>query len=85
MEKTITVKLANGLHARPATRLVKIAGSFKSSIILRHGDKEINAKKLIALMKAGIKHGEEITLIAHGEDEAEALQAVEHFFMHDED
>jgi phosphocarrier protein len=56
--------------------LVKTASAFRSSIILRHGDKEISAKKMIALMSLGLKQGDKLEIRIEGEDEEQAGQAM---------
>jgi phosphocarrier protein HPr len=76
MEKVVTVKNPTGLHARPATNLVQTASSFPCEIMLIKGDKKINAKSIMGVMSLGIKQGEQITLVAEGEREEEALDAV---------
>ena len=46
-----TVKEPLGIHARPAGMLTKEAKNYKSTILLKKGDKEVNVLKLMALMK----------------------------------
>lgn len=65
-----------GIHARPAALLVKTAAAFCSSINLRHGEREISAKKMIALMSLGLKQGDKLEIILEGEDEVQAGQAM---------
>jgi phosphotransferase system HPr (HPr) family protein len=76
IEKKITVTDPNGLHTRPAKKLVDTAKTFQSDITLVKGDKEGNAKNLIKLMKLGIVCGTEITVRCAGSDEQAALEAV---------
>lgn len=40
-EKTFTITAESGLHARPATVLVQVAGKFDSEIIVTKGDEEL--------------------------------------------
>lgn len=78
---TLNTKLNNaqGLHARPATLFTKEAGQFKSDIKLVYGDKEGNAKSLIALLAMGITGGAEIQVVAEGEDEEAAAKHMADF------
>lgn len=69
-----------GIHARPAGLLVKEAKNFVSEIIIKKGDKQVEARKLMALMGLGVKCGEEITVEVSGEDEETACAALETFF-----
>lgn len=75
-----TIKDALGIHARPAGLLVKLASPFKSVITVDTGTKKVDAKKIMALMGAGVKEGMTITCTAEGPDEAEAIEALEKFF-----
>ena len=77
--KKITHKVTdkNGIHARPAGLLVKTAEGFRSAITVTCGDRTSDCKKLLRLMAMGIKYGEEIEITAEGEDEEEAIAAVE--------
>lgn len=76
--KEITVVNATGLHARPASAFVTLAGKFKSNIyIQRVGDgKKSNGKSIIMLMTLGLAQGEKATIFAEGEDEKEAVEAL---------
>ena len=73
MEKIITVLNEEGLHARPAAVLVKKASSFTSDILLKVGDKEVNAKSLMSVMTLGLKKEAQIQVIAKGDDAEKAL------------
>lgn len=77
MEKrTITVKNKTGLHARPAALFVQTAGKFLSEITVKKDDKEVNAKSIMGIMALGVSQGNEITIIARGEDEKQAVEAL---------
>ncbi|HJD00721.1 HPr family phosphocarrier protein [Candidatus Arthromitus sp. SFB-turkey] len=73
--QSIKVKISNstGLHARPATLLVKKASSFKSDISIESNGKKVNAKSLIGILSLGATKDTEITVITSGEDEVEAV------------
>ncbi len=78
---TLNTTLINkqGLHARPATLFCKEAAKFKSDIKMKSGDKEANAKSLIALLALGLAEGAEIEVTATGEDEQEAAKHMVNF------
>lgn len=71
---------AVGIHARPAGMLVKEVAKHKSVIMIDNGTKQVNAKKLMAVMSMGVKKGHTVTITAEGEDEVEAIAAMEEFF-----
>jgi phosphocarrier protein len=78
-EKTLIIKNETGLHARPASQLVKKAGNFKSQIEIIVGEKEVNAKSIMGIMSLGIGKGDEITLKAEGEDAEAAVEGLTEF------
>jgi len=65
-----------GLHARPATFFIQKANEFKSSIWIERDERKVNAKSLLGVLSLGVVKGGEITLIADGEDEEEAVAAL---------
>lgn len=73
--RQVTVKLTNqsGLHARPAALFVKSANKYESDIELVYNGNKINGKSIIGIMSLGAFYGEEITIIAKGIDEDEAI------------
>ena len=77
---TYTINDELGLHARPAGMLVKEVAKHKSVIMIDNGTKQVNAKKLMAVMSMGVKKGHTVTVTAEGDDEVEAIAAMEEFF-----
>ena len=74
--KRATLTNQVGLHARPATFFIQKANEFKSSIWIERDERKVNAKSLLGVLSMGIVKGGEITLIADGEDEADAIEAL---------
>lgn len=74
--KKVTLKNAEGLHARPASILATTASKYKCNITLIAGDKKINAKSVLNVMSAGFKGNSEITIECDGEDENEAMEII---------
>ncbi|MDR3324482.1 MAG: HPr family phosphocarrier protein [Spirochaetaceae bacterium] len=79
-EKTITVVNRSGLHARPSSVLVEKTKDFKSSIYFQCGSNTINAKSILGIITLGAAYGNEIKIIAEGEDEEAAVEALAHVF-----
>ncbi len=75
-EQTMTITAADGVHARPATSLVQVAGKFQSDVNLEYNGKAVNMKSIMGVMSLGIPKGAEIKFTAEGSDEAEAVEAV---------
>lgn len=74
--KTAVVNNQVGLHARPATFFIQKANEFGSSIWVEVEERRVNAKSLLGVLSLGIVKGTEITLIANGPDEEEAVEAL---------
>lgn len=70
-----------GIHARPAGELVKLLKEYKSVVTINMDGKSADARRIFAVMGLGVKQGQEILITAEGEDEAEAVVALESFFQ----
>ena len=75
-----TITDAVGIHARPAGILAKEAKKYESKIVIKKGDRQAEATKVMALMALGVKCGEEVTVEVTGADEEQACAEVETFF-----
>lgn len=73
------IKDAIGIHARPAGQLVKKAGEFQSSVVLKLGEKKADAKRIFGIMGLCVKCNDVVTLEIEGDDEAAAAEALEAF------
>lgn len=77
VEKQFTIIDEAGIHARPAAMLVSVANKFTSDIKLVHNEKDVNLKSILGVMSLGISLGADFKIKADGEDEQEALDAIE--------
>lgn len=68
-----------GIHARPAGELVKLANRFSASILIGKDGKNVDCKKIFGIMGLGVKKGHEVIFIIEGEDEVEAAAAIDSF------
>lgn len=76
VSQKVTIINETGLHARPASIFVNMASKFKSELMLQKGEKQVNAKSILAVLSMGISKGTEITISAQGSDEEEALSGL---------
>lgn len=76
MEREVTVKHPEGLHARPATEFVGAANRFQSKITVVSGNREGNARSILSVLGLGIKFGQSVVLRATGPDEELAIEAL---------
>ncbi|MCH5280981.1 MAG: HPr family phosphocarrier protein [Lachnospiraceae bacterium] len=84
IQKSMQIQLANGLEARPVAVLVQKASMFDSKIYIEAEGKKVNAKSIMGMMSLGLNMGEEVTVIAEGEDEAEAVANLENYISGNE-
>ncbi len=82
--QTIKLELKNGLEARPAALFVQIASKYESHITVVVNEKQVNAKSIMGMMSLGTIKGEQIEIIAEGEDEEEAVGALIQFLTQQE-
>ena len=71
---TITLTNRDGLHARPAARLVAALTPYHARLVLTCGDKQADGKSLNQLALLQARCGDRLTLHADGDDAAAALQ-----------
>lgn len=70
-----------GLHARAASKFVQLASRFTCDINVRYNNKEVNGKSIMGVMMLAASKGTEIEIIAAGNDENEALNALEELIL----
>ncbi len=66
-----------GLHARAAAKLVTLATQFSADVFLHLDDKKVNGKSIMGVMMLAAGKGTQLMLCAEGEDEQEAIDAIE--------
>jgi phosphocarrier protein HPr len=79
---TVTITNPIGLHARPAVSLVRLLQDFQCDIkVYKNGDetKMYHPKSILSVMSISAMQGDELTFLADGADEKEAIRAVEEF------
>jgi phosphocarrier protein len=77
ISRDIEIKNKLGLHARAAAKLVHTAARFKSDIKVRKGDEEVDGKSILGILLLAAGKGSVVTIKADGEDEQEAVDAIE--------
>ncbi|MGP3398701.1 HPr family phosphocarrier protein [Coxiella burnetii] len=77
IQKRIKIINKLGLHARAAIKLTNLASRYQSETWVRFNERKVNAKSLMCLMVLAANQGAEIELTVSGEDEKEAMEAIE--------
>ena len=79
MERHVIVNFTEGLHARPASDVMKLAVRYQCKIVLLFGDKTANAKSMLSMLKLGVKQGNTVLIRAEGPDAEEAVSVISGF------
>ncbi len=82
-KEDVVVKWRAGLHARPASDIVKAANKFSSKIIFKKDDVEVDGKSVIGMMTLGATYESVLVMIIDGEDEDDAIVALIDIFKKD--
>ena len=69
----VLVKNKMGLHARPATAIVKLLQNCKSEVLFRYKKETINAKSILSILMLAARRNSKITIDVEGEDAEETL------------
>jgi phosphocarrier protein HPr len=79
-ERKIVVVNSQGLHARPAHRIVQVANQFPCRLWVAKDEFEVDAKSIMSLMMLAAEKGCELLVRAEGEQCHEAVAALEKLF-----
>ena len=75
-ERSVKIENRNGIHARPAAEIVKVAAKFKSEVVLIRDDLEVNGKSIMGVMMLAAEFGSTLDIRAAGEDADAAVDAI---------
>ena len=79
MKKEVVVQMTNSTEATPIAHLVQLANQFQSQVYFEMDSKKVNAKSIRGMMSLVLTSGSRVTVSAEGEDESEAVTAMEKF------
>ncbi len=83
MKKDVVVTMPESLEATPIAHLVQLANRFESRIYFEmeqtSGRTRVNAKSIMGMMSLMLTPGSSVTIVAEGQDEAEAVTEMEAF------
>ena len=66
-----------GLHAHASAKLTQLASGFPCEVWLERNGRRVNAKSIMGVMMLAAAKGSTITIDTQGEQEDEALQAIQ--------
>ncbi|HXY29855.1 MAG TPA: HPr family phosphocarrier protein [Gemmatimonadaceae bacterium] len=75
-EREVRIVNKNGLHARPAAEIVKLASKFESEITMVRDELEVNGKSIMGVMMLAAEFGAILVVRAQGPDAEQAVTAI---------
>jgi phosphocarrier protein len=76
VERQVRVTNRLGLHARAAAKFVHLASTFRSRVLLRSSDSEVDGKSILGLLTLAATTGTTLSIVAEGSDSREAVEAL---------
>lgn len=77
IEKKLEIINKLGLHARAAAKLTGVTSRFSSDIKIAKEGRQVDGKSIMSVMMLAASIGTELVFSIEGEDEADAMQAIE--------
>jgi len=77
LSKELTIPNKLGLHARAAAKLVALASTFESEILVEKDSREVNGKSIMGVMMLAASQHSKVKITASGTDEEEAMASIE--------
>ena len=77
VEKQLTIINKLGLHARATAKLIGVTSNYSSRIQLIREGRAVDGKSIMSVMMLAASQGTELLVTAEGDDEHEAMGAIE--------
>ena len=74
MQIETVIKNKLGMHLRAAATFIKLAGKYKSEILVIKDEEQVNGKSIMGIMALAASEGTRLIIKAEGEDAKEALE-----------
>ena len=79
MRKDVVIRMSDSMEATPIAHLVQLANQFSSKVYFEMDTKKVNAKSIMGMMSLVLSSGATVTIDAEGDDEQNAVDALEEF------
>ena len=76
IEREAKIVNQDGLHARPAAKIVRLASTFDSDVELFKDGMAVNGKSIMGVMMLAAECGSSILVRAEGADAEQAVEAI---------
>lgn len=80
IERQVEIINRLGLHARAAAKLVHLTSGYRSHVRLTKDGEEVDAKSILGILLLAAAQGSSVTIKCDGEDEQDAIAAIEKLF-----
>lgn len=77
MKKEILITSTSGIHAALASKVVQLSHQFDAEVKLHYKDKVIDIASILGLMSLAVPEGENVTLVADGNEADKVIAAIE--------
>lgn len=81
IKKPVTIQSDLDMESRPIAHLVQEASQYVSTVYIEMENKKINAKSIMGMMTLRLEKGTDLTVVAEGSDEENAVNGVEAFLL----
>jgi len=78
LQRQIEITNKKGLHARAAAKLINLAHTFESEVMVARGENEVNGKSILGLLTLAAHKGAWVTIRVDGSDEESAIERISH-------
>ena len=79
MKKNVVISMMDSMEATPIAHMVQLANQFGSRIYFEMDQKKVNAKSIMGMMSLVLTSGQTVTIDAEGDDQENAIEALEKF------
>lgn len=76
VEKQVQITHSEDHEFELATMIVQLASRYNSLVSIVLNNKRVNAKSIMGMMSLGLMEDDEVTIVAEGEDEADAAMCL---------
>ncbi|MEZ6047162.1 MAG: HPr family phosphocarrier protein [Planctomycetaceae bacterium] len=81
MSRHVTVNMVEGLHVRPISMIVNVVNDAGCQVLIRFGEKQVEANSQLNLMLLAAPQGSELELLADGDGAEQVLDHLENLFL----
>jgi len=81
LKKEVMVKDIDKKYDHPLAEIVQIASQYRCEILLEYDKYRINAKSIMGIIAFNPSEGMNVTIVADGNDEDDAVVALEKFLQ----